>query len=345
MEYEMKPIFRLMMASLVSALFATSAFADPVKIRLGYQPGDINTQTIYAQAQKLFEKAGLQVELIAFPAGPAMLPAFAAGELDLGWMGEFPIVTGYANGMSIEMILIDRINTTNVRLVASPKSGINSLSDLKGKKIAISIGSTSHQQVNLALKKGGLKQQDVTLVNLAPGNMPAAYEAGQVDAVVTWEPNISAIERAGGKTIATTKSLGDITGIFLGARPEFTKEHPEEVAKFLAVWEDTMKAATEKPDDVRQYEAKRLNISVPEFSAMLTRMGAVYPSYKEQLTKDYFGEPGQTATSVVLAHLKDIGDFLISEKRINALPTDWSKIINTQPLQAYLAAKKSRSKE
>ena len=337
----MKPIFGLMMASLLSMLVATEAFADPVTLRLGYQPGDINTQTIYANAQKLFEKAGLKVELISFPAGPAMLPAFAAGEIDLGWMGEFPIVTGYANGMSIDMILVDRINTTNVRVVVNPKSGINSLSDLKGKKIAVSIGSTSHQQVNLALKKGGLTQKDVTLVNLAPGNMPAAYEAGQVDAVVTWEPNVSTVERAGGKTIATTGSLGDITGVFLAARPEFTKAHPEETQKFLAVWAETMKAAADKPDDVRQYEAKRLGITVPEFSAMLGRMGAIYPSYKDQLTQPYFGEPGQTATSKVMAHLKDIGDFLMEQKRINALPADWSKIIDTQPLQTYLAEKKS----
>lgn len=336
----MKTIFKLLTAAVMSTLVATNAFADPVTLRLGYQPGDINTQTIYAEALKLWDKAGLKVQLIAFPAGPAMLPAFAAGELDMGWMGEFPIVTGYANGMSIETILVDRINTTNVRLVANPKSGINSLSDLKGKKIAVSIGSTSHQQVNLALKKGGLTQQDVTLVNLAPGNMPAAYEAGQVDAVVTWEPNISAIERAGGKAIATTESLGDITGIFLGARPEFVKEHPAEVEKFLAVWEETMKAAADKPDDVRQYEAKRLGLTVPEFSAMLKRMGAVYPSYNDQLTQAYFGAPGQVATSRMLSHLKDIGDFLMSEKRINALPADWSKIIDTQPLQTYLASKK-----
>lgn len=336
----MKTIFKLLTAAVMSTLVATSAFADPVTLRLGYQPGDINTQTMYAEASKLWDKAGLKVQLIAFPAGPAMLPAFAAGELDLGWMGEFPIVTGYANGMSIEMILVDRINTTNVRVVVNPKSGINSLGDLKGKKIAVSIGSTSHQQVNLALKKGGLTQQDVTLVNLAPGNMPAAYEAGQVDAVVTWEPNISAIERAGGKAIATTGSLGDITGVFLGARPEFVKEHPAEVEKFLAVWEETMKAAAAKPDDVRQYEAKRLGLTVPDFSAMLQRMGAVYPSYEDQLTQPYFGQPGQLATSRMLSHLKDIGDFLISEKRINALPADWSKIIDTQPLQTYLASKK-----
>jgi taurine transport system substrate-binding protein len=337
----MKSIFGLVTALLLSTLLVTNALADPAALRLGYQTGDINTQTMYADAKKLFDKAGLKVELIAFPAGPAMLPAFAAGQLDVGWMGEFPIVTGYANGMPIEMILVDRINTTNVRLVANPASGINSLQDLKGKKIAVSIGSTSHQHIMRALKIAGLKQEDVTLVNLQPGNMPAAYEAGQVDAAFTWEPNISTIERAGGKVIATTKSLGDITGVMLGARSEFTREHPEVIQKFLAAWNETMKAHAENPADVRQYEAKRLGITVPEFSAMLDRLSAVYPSYKDQLTPELLGAPGQEASSKMMAHLKDIGDFLLAEKRINALPSDWSKIINTQPLQTFVAANKS----
>jgi ABC-type amino acid transport substrate-binding protein len=214
----------LISATLALAFMSAAALAEPATLRLGYQTGDINTQTMYANAVHLFDDAGLKVELIAFPAGPAMLPALAAAQIDLAWMGEFPIVTGYANGMPIEMILIDRINTTNVRLVATAASGINSLADLKGKKIAVSIGSTSHQHIARALKMAGLKQEDVTLVNLPPGNMPAAYAAGQIDAAFTWEPNISIIEGIGGKVIATTKSLGDITGVELAARSAFTKE-------------------------------------------------------------------------------------------------------------------------
>jgi taurine transport system substrate-binding protein len=337
----MKHILRLISATLALAFISAAALAEPVTLRLGYQTGDINTQTMYANAMHLFENAGLKVELIAFPAGPAMLPALAAAQIDLAWMGEFPIVTGYANGMPIEMILIDRINTTNVRLVATAASGINSLADLKGKKIAVSIGSTSHQHIARALKMAGLKQEDVTLVNLQPGNMPAAYAAGQIDAAFTWEPNISIIESLGGKVIATTKSLGDITGVELAARSDFTKEHPELVQKFLAAWENSMQAAVADPEDVRQYEAKRLGITVPEFSAMLKRMSAEYPDYKTQLTQDFLGAPGQESSARMMIHLKDIGDFLLAEKRINALPTDWSGIINTQPLQTYLAGKKS----
>src|SRR5260221_1807716 len=83
------------------------------------------------------------------------------------------------------------------------------------------MGSTSHYHTLQALAQNGLKPSDVTLVNLTPANMPAAYVAGQIDAAFVWEPNIGAIERAGAKPIATTKSLNMITGGVWVARKAF----------------------------------------------------------------------------------------------------------------------------
>lgn len=334
----MKRVLRCL--AIVGLVFARPALAaDDGTLRLAYQTGDINTLTMYAQAANLFEKVGLKVTMVAFPAGPAILPAIASGDVDVGWFGEFPIVTGYANGIPLTMIMIDRLNKTNARLVARNGSGIEKLGDLKGRKIAVSIGSTSHQHIVRALKMVGLKQDDVTLVNLSPANMPAAFQAGQIDAALTWEPNISIMQKDG-KVIATTESIGDITGVFLAGRTAFLKEHPELVQKFLAAWEMAMNDAAKSPDEVRQFEAKRLGITVPEFSAMLGRMTATYPSFKDQLTQPYLGVPGEVMKSQMMAHLQDIGDFLISEKRIAALPKDWSKIIDVQPLETYLATKK-----
>jgi aliphatic sulfonates family ABC transporter substrate-binding protein len=292
------------------------------------------TLTGYAEEKKLFEKAGLKVELVPFSAGPSMLPAFAASQIDIGWMGEFPIVSAYANGMPIEMIMIERFDATNFRLVVDPSAGINSLKDLKGKRIAVTIGSSSHLHIGRALRIAGLRQGDVTIVNLQPGSMPAAYEAGQIDGAFTVEPHTSIIEHAGGKVIATTKSLGDITGLMLAARSDFTKTHPEEIQKFLAAWQE---AEADKSDDVLQYAAKHLGTTVPEYSAMMQRMSSIYPPYREQLTQEYLGVPGQAESSKMMAHLKDIGEFLLVEKRINALPADWSRIINTKPLETYVA--------
>lgn len=330
----------LALLTILGLLAARPAWAaDDTTLRLAYQTGDINTLTTYMQATKLFEKVGLKVALVPFPVGPAILPAIASGDVDLGWFGEFPIVTGYANGIPLTILMIDRLDKTSSRLIARNGSGIEKLADLKGKKIGVSIGSTSHEHIVRTLKLAGLTQEDVTLVNLSPATMPAAFLAGQIDAGFTWEPNVSLMQQ-NGKVLATTESIGDISGVFLAGRIGFVKDHPELIQKFFAAWEMATNEAAKAPDKIREDEAKRLAITVPQFDAMLDRMGGTYPTYEEQLTQSYLGVPGEVMKSKMMAHLQDIGDFLISQKRITALPKDWSEIIDVQPLQTYLRDRK-----
>lgn len=68
----------------------------------------------FAYAQQLFKEQCINVELKPFPAGPAMLPALAANEIDVGWMGEFPAVTGFINGLPIRLLLVQSMLATDV---------------------------------------------------------------------------------------------------------------------------------------------------------------------------------------------------------------------------------------
>jgi aliphatic sulfonates family ABC transporter substrate-binding protein len=317
---------------------ATAQALKPIKI--GFQTGEINVILSYALGTGLFEKAGLDVKVAQFPAGPAMLPALAAGEVDLAWMGEFPAVAGYANGLPIEILFMERIDATNVRLVANPQAGISSLNDLKGKRIGAAIGSTSHYHTLQALAQANLKASDVTLVNLTPANMPPAYQAGQIDAAFVWEPNVGVIEQAGAKAIATTKSLGMITGGVWVVRKAFTSGSPETVQLFLKAWEQAQNDYKAKPVEVQQYEAKRVNMSAEEFSKLVEGQSVAHPTFQEILTADFMGPPGQEAASRLGKHLQGIAAFLLAEKRIQAVPTDWAGLLNTKSIQIYLASKK-----
>ncbi|MFT3665461.1 aliphatic sulfonate ABC transporter substrate-binding protein [Piscinibacter sp.] len=320
--------------------YAAPVFAQANPIRIGFQTGDINVLLMYAQQAGVLARNGLDVKLTPFPAGPAMLPALAAGEVDLAWMGEFPAVTGYSNGMPIEILMMERLDFTNVRLVANPAANIRSLADLKGKKIGVSIGSTSHNHLLRALAQGDLKQTDVTLVNLTPANMPPAYIAGQIDAALTWEPNVGLMEKAGARPIATTQSLGMITGGIWVARQAFTRDKPDTVQRFLRSWRESQAAYASNPAEVRQYEAKRVGQTPQEFDALIARQTASHPPFEQLLTADFMGPPGQELDSRLMKHLQSIGSFLLTEKRISALPSDWSRIFNTRPIQELLRAEK-----
>lgn len=317
----------------------TSYAQDSKPIKIGYQTGEINVILSYALGTGLFKKHGLDVTTGQFPAGPAMLPALAAGEVDIAWMGEFPAVTGYSNGLPLEILFMERIDLTNVRLAASPEAGIASLPDIKGKRMGVAIGSTSHYHLLRALEKSNLKAADVTLVNLSPTNMPPAYAAKQIDAAFVWEPNVGAIERLGAKPVANTKSLGMITGGVWVARKAFTGSSPDTLQRFLKAWDQAQKDYKANPADIRKYEAKRVDLKPEQFDKLVAGQTVAHPTFQETLTVDFLGAPGQELNSRLMKHLQSIGAFLLEEKRIQALPADWNGLFNTKPIQTYLAGK------
>ena len=83
-----------LVAGLILATLGVASAQELKPIRIGFQSGEINVLLSYALGSGLFKANGLDVKVSQFPAGPAMLPALAAEEVDLAWMGEFPAVTG-----------------------------------------------------------------------------------------------------------------------------------------------------------------------------------------------------------------------------------------------------------
>ena len=316
-------------------VLSTSARAD---ISVGWQTGVVNAILTYAVETKKFEQQGVKVELKPFAAGPAMLPALAAREIDFGWMGEFPATAGFANGLPIQIVLTQSILPTDVRLVANPAAKIAELKDLKGKKIGVTIGSTSHNHVLLALASAGLSEKDVTLVNLAPAAMVPAYIAGQVDAAFTWEPGSGELEKQGGQLLATTKSLGSMTGLFGVINTNYLSSNSAEFQKFLLAWSIALSDYSKDPNAVLAYEAKRLNQTVGELSGLIARQGAIFPPIYQQLSPDYLGSKDTPSDSRLLAHVSGIGRFLLNIQRINQLP-NFAPLINHTPVATFVQSK------
>lgn len=336
----MKSILIYLVICLTSLFQASQASAEPSNtIRIAYQTGDINTLLMYAYDVGLFKKNHVNVELVPFAAGPAELPAFAGDSIDMGWMGSVPAVAGYANGLPLTIILFERVHSTDLRLDVNPKSDIIKLADLKGKRIAITLGSTSHYELLRAISEAGLTPNDLTIVNLSPVNMPPAYRAGEIDGALTWEPSIGQIEKEGAKVLATTKSLGMISTGVLVARQPFVSTHLTAIKNFLKAWQEALQDYQKDPTAVSRFEAKRIHLSPKEFSDLINRMGVYHPTFKQQLTSDYMGVPNDVNDSRLMKHLQSIGNFLLTQKRINKLPANWAPLIDTVPLESVVKNK------
>ncbi|MEK1941258.1 MAG: sulfonate ABC transporter substrate-binding protein [Pseudomonas sp.] len=204
----------------VLAIAQQSLAADPASLRIGYQKG--SASLVLAKEHKLLEQrfANTQIKWIEFPAGPQMLEALNIGALDVGSTGDIPPLFAQAAGADLLYIAAEPAKPQAEVIVVGNSSPIQSVAELKGKKVAFQKGSSSHNLLLRALNKAGLKFTDIQPVYLSPADARAAFEQGSVDAWVIWDPYYSALELEGkARVLANGEGLGLIGPFFLAARP------------------------------------------------------------------------------------------------------------------------------
>ncbi|MFJ4620673.1 ABC transporter substrate-binding protein [Streptomyces sp. NPDC088812] len=183
---------------------ATSASADGARSASGPLPTSVPKGTVLriADQNRLLESilhaAGQDedfpytVKYATFQGGPAVLEAFRAGEADAGFVSDAPVVFAQAHDQDVKITGVVQNSPDATHLWTSPDSGVKDLTDLKGKKIAYTEGTTFQAAVLNALKKAGLSTGDVTLVNLSdPSQIPAALASGKVDVGTLTEPLVT----------------------------------------------------------------------------------------------------------------------------------------------------------
>ena len=118
-----------------------------------------------------------------------------------------PTAAGLSQQIPYEVVaLSDNIGPAE-DLVVRTAAGIKTPADLKGKRVAVPFGSTSHFRLLGLLKETGLTQKDVTVLDLKPDAAVAAWIRGDIDAAYSWNPARSKMREAGGELLPTWKEL------------------------------------------------------------------------------------------------------------------------------------------
>ena len=153
----------------------------------------------------------------------------ASGDVQLGEVGSTGMATAISQGMDVELFWILEDIAAAEALVARNGSGINTIADLKGKKIGTPFVSTSHFQLLYALQQAGLKATDVQVLNMRPPEIAAAWGRGDIDATFIWDPVLSNVKK-NGKVLMTSGDIckkGACTFDGLIVTKKFAKENPE----------------------------------------------------------------------------------------------------------------------
>ena len=180
--------------------------ATGVTLRVGDQAG--TGAEAQLQAAGLLSKLPFKVQFSDFTSGPPILQALSAGDLDVGGVGDAPPVFAAAGGAKIAIVGEYANNPASAALVVPKGSAITSITQLKGKKIAVAQGSSADYHLLTVLKAAGLTPKDVTLDYLQPAEALAALQSGAVDAWDTWSPFIEEATAKGDRILVNGDKYG-----------------------------------------------------------------------------------------------------------------------------------------
>ncbi|MGU9857193.1 ABC transporter substrate-binding protein [Pseudomonas sp. LF245] len=189
-------------AALAGALLSLTAQAQTLTV------GDqsYNAQAVM-EAAGVLDNLPYTLEWKQFTAGSPVAEALNANSLDIGLLGDAPVLFLGALGAPIKVIAVTRQNLDGVAILVKKESSIHSLADLAGKRAAIWKGSWSQQLLLTALDKAGVARDSLEFRYLSALDASHALEGGSVDVIATWEPYVTQQERQGARVLATADGL------------------------------------------------------------------------------------------------------------------------------------------
>jgi NitT/TauT family transport system substrate-binding protein len=237
--------------TLISSLIVlTPASANPKeakapKVRIGFFANVTHAPALVGQDQKFFEKNlkkdKTEAEFIAFNAGPTAIEAMKAGALDVTYIGPNPAINGFAGTKGTLLKIVSGSTSGGAELVVKPT--INTVQDLKGKKIASpQLGNTQDVALRAWLKSNGLSSSitgggDVTVIPTENAQTLALFQKGDLDGAWLPEPwSTRLVLEAGAKVLLDEKTLwkkGQFVTTHIIVSSRFLQEYPGTVRSII----------------------------------------------------------------------------------------------------------------
>lgn len=234
-------------------------------------------------------KVGYKLKWQPFNLGPMVNEAFAAGQIDMGVMGDFPVFIGRASGTDYQVVSIASSGPKALAMVVNKKSNITQVSDLKGKKIATTKGAYGQKLLVLLLAKNGLSVNDIQFVNMSMDDLAAALARGDVDAGVMWEPIITKMLEADEiKVIADGTGIYDAYAVLMAARRTIEQD-PKAVDAVIRAFERGNEYIKNNPDESVKLLSQ--NIKIP--TAQLTKVISNF-NYDDKITDNFVADMKDT---------------------------------------------------
>jgi len=307
-----------------------SLFAQQATAVLGHF-GSANPQT-FAKASGSFQKAygdKVKTEYVTVGAGPQVIAAIAGNSMDICNIGSSPMVVGFAQGVKMSMVYVEKYITDSECLAVRNDAGIASMKDLKGKKIGLPFNTSVHFALLAGLKNAGLSRTDVTMINMKPDSIQAAWQRKDIDAAYIWHPILGDVVADNGRILLKTGDLAATgTLVFDGivVRNEFKQKYPDLVLAYLKEYDRMCTMYEKQPQEVVKVLSPYLSMTPEKTMDYINTFHSIPP--KELATDKWMGMPGAKDTGV-LRTLVAQAEFLKAADQLPTIPATFEPYVDS----------------
>ncbi len=325
---------KLLLATAVAAVSTTASFADGhlKEITVAYFL-EWPTPNQFAQTNKMYEEAlGVKVKWVSFDAGTAMSAAMASGDVHISFsQGVTPFLVATAAGQDLQVVDIAVSYSDNDNCVVRSELEVNkgnAAAILKGKKVAVPLGTAAHSGFLKQIKYLNINESDLTIVDMAPSDSAAAFSQPNTDLAMAcgWGGSLRKMKEHGNPIIEGAEKESVVGKVFdvTSIPTSFGEENPALLAKFLKVTADMNAKYTSESDAMMGDIQKSAGMDLDGTKAVIGTF--VFPTVAEQLSADWMG-------GFVPKYLADSAASLESDGKIKAL-SDYNAVVNSSYLEA-----------
>jgi NitT/TauT family transport system substrate-binding protein len=233
-------------------------------VRAWHFPDIVHAAALLGRANGTFqEKLGPEVTIDwkVFNAGPSAIEALFAGEVDIGYIGPNPAINGYVKSNGAALRIVCGASSGGAGLVVREDSGITSVADLLGKKIATpQLGNTQDVACRAWLRENGYEMSEkggtVQVVPIRNPDQLTLFLKGEIDAAWTKEPWVARLIKEGhGRLFLDEREIwpeGRFVTAHIIVRRDFLQEHGEMVKKWIAAHVELTQWINQHPEEARR---------------------------------------------------------------------------------------------
>lgn len=258
-----KLLSALVVAASVTGLIPAAQAADQT-IRIGWLrgPNDITLAKSRGTLEKALAEKGIKVEWAGpFPAAAPAFEALNAGSIDITAGSSTSAIAALSAKNPLVIFAYQKMSPGAEGIVVKTDSGIASIKDLAGKKVAVNRGGTGEYLLIQGLQTNGVDPKSVERVYLSPSDSGPSFTQGHVDAWATWDPFLTIAETAyDGKVVADGAAIKSDNAVVLVASKEFATSKADQLQLVFDVIKSENAWAVANKEEAGTVWVKEMNV-------------------------------------------------------------------------------------